>query len=168
VVVVVIPSHQDKTAEEAEEEVSPEDAVVVEEEETEGEYGTRLEEPTVEMRGMEVTEEVVVVDGVEIVTVEDGEVVAEDVTMELLYPLIIGGRKMVPVTDTMEEEEVVDMVDVVEEEEEEMTGVEVVELPPPRRTGPSLHPGTKGLRKSCSELATDLLESILTGTKTFL
>lgn len=163
---VVIPSHQDKTAEEAEEEVSPEDEVVVEEEETEGEYGTRLEEPTAEMRGMEVIEEAVVVDGVEIVTVEDGEVVVEGVTMELLYPPIIGGRKMVLVTDTMEEVE--DMVDVVVEEEEAMTGVEVVEHPPLRRTGPSLHPGTKGLRKNCSVPATGLLESILTGTKTFL
>lgn len=165
-VVVVIPSHQDKTAEEAEEEVSPEDEVVVEEEETEGEYGTRLEEPTAEMRGMEVIEEVVAEDMVEIVTVEDGEAVVEDVTMELLYPPIIGGRKMLPVTDTMEEEvEVVDTGDVVVVVEEEMTGVE---HPPLRRTGPSLHPGTKGLRKNCLELATGLLESILTGTKTFL
>lgn len=165
-VVVVIPSHQDKTAEEAEEEEVTQDEVVVEEEETEGEYGTRLEDPTPRMRGMEVIEEVVAEDMVEIVTVEDGEAVVEDETMELLYPPIIGGRKMLPVTDTMEEEvEVVDTGDVVVVVEEEMTGVE---HPPLRRTGPSLHPGTKGLRKNCLELATGLLESILTGTRTFL
>lgn len=164
-VVVVIPSHQDKTAEEEEEEVT-QDEVVVEEEETEGEYGTRLEDPTPRMRGMEVIEEVVAEDMVEIVTVEDGEAVVEDATMELLYPPIIGGRKMLPVTDTMEEEvEVVDTGDVVVVVEEEMTGVEHPPLP---RTGPSLHPGTKGLRKNCLELATGLLESILTGTRTFL
>lgn len=162
---VVIPSHQDTTTEEAEE--VTEDEEVVEEEETEGEYGTRQEEPIAEMTGMEVTEEVtdqVVVDGVETVTVEDGEVevVVEDVTMELLCPLITGGRKMVPVTDTMEEAE--DMVDVVVEEEEEMTGEEVVD-PLLRRTGLSLHPGTKGWRKNCSDLATGLLASILTGTR---
>lgn len=165
-VVVVIPSHQDKIAEEAEEEEEvTQDEVVVEEEETEGEYGTRLEDPTPRMRGMEVIEEVAE-DLVEIVTVEDGEAVVEDETMELLYPPIIGGRKMLPVTDTMEEEvEVVDTGDVVVVVEEEMTGVE---HPPLRRTGPSLHPGTKGLRKNCLELATGLLESILTGTRTFL
>ena len=57
--VVVIPSHQDKTAEEVEEEEEvTQDEVVVEEEETEGEYGTRLEDPTPRMRGMEVIEEV--------------------------------------------------------------------------------------------------------------
>lgn len=158
---VVIPSHQDTTTEEAEE--VTEDEEVVEEEETEGEYGTRQEEPIAEMTGMEVTEEVVV-DGVETVTVEDGEVevVVEDETMELLCPLITGGRKMVPVTDTMEEAE--DMVDVVVEEEEEMTGEEVVD-PLLRRTGLSLHPGTKGWRKNCSDLATGLLASILTGTR---
>lgn len=158
---VVIPSPQDTTTEEAEE--VTEDEEVVEEEETEGEYGTRQEEPIAEMTGMEVTEEVVV-DGVETVTVEDGEVevVVEDVTMVLLCPLITGGRKMVPVTDTMEEVE--DMVDVVVEEEEEMTGEEVVD-PLLRRTGLSLHPGTKGWRKNCSDQATGLLASILTGTR---
>ena len=56
---------------------------------------------------------------------------------------------------------VVDTEDVVEEEEEEE--VKNSDDPPPPKTGLSQHPGTKGLRKSCSEPVTVLPESILTG-----
>jgi hypothetical protein len=133
-----------------------------EEEGTEGEYGTRLEVPTVEMidREEELQDQVA---GEVIVMEEDGEVVVVAVTKVPLYPLIIGGRKMVPVTDTMVEVEV--MEDVVEEEE--MIEEEAAELPL-LRTGPSPRQGMKGWKRSCLVPAMVLLESISTGTRTFL
>lgn len=136
-----------------------------EEEEEEGtgeEYGTRLEVPTVEMidREEELQDQVA---GEVIVMEEDGEVVVVAVTKVPLCPLIIGGRKMVPVTDTMVEVEV--MEDVVEEEE--MIEEEAAELPL-LRTGLSPRQGMKGWRRSCLVPAMVLLESISTGTRTFL
>lgn len=134
------------------------------EEGTGGEYGTRLEVPTVEMIDKEEEEVQDQVAGVEIVMEEDGEVVVVvAVTKVPLYPLIIGGRKMVPVTDTMVEVEV--MEDVVEEEE--MIEEEEAEVPL-LRTGPSPRQGMKGWRRSCLVPAMVLLESISTGTRTFL
>ena len=53
----MIPSHQYKTAEEAVKKKVTQDEVVVEEE-TKGEYGLRLDDPTAKMIGMEVIEKV--------------------------------------------------------------------------------------------------------------
>ena len=89
---------------------------------------------------------------------EDGVVVA--VTRELLCQPIIGGRKMVPMTGTMEV--VGDMEDEVVEEM--IGGGEEEEDPIQLRTGLSLYQGMIDLRKSCLDLAMGPLESISTGT----
>jgi len=152
-VVVEITSHRGTIIEE---EVVVTVAVVVE---TEEEYGTRPEEPIVGMIDKEVDldQEAGVVIGME----EDGAVVA--VTRELLCQPIIGGRKMVPMTGTMEV--VGDMEDEVVEEM--IGGGEEEEDPIQLRTGLSLYQGMIDLRKSCLDLAMGPLESISTDTRTF-
>jgi len=160
-VVVETLNHQDRKAEEVEEEEAvtqlvEEVEVVVE---TQEEYGTRQEVPTVEMKEMEEVEVEEVADGVETVMVVDGEVVVVAAATREPHCLpTIGGRRMGLVIDTTEV--VVDTEDVVEEEEEEE--VMISDDPPPPKTGLSQHPGMKGLRKNCSEPVTVLLESTST------
>ena len=90
-------------------------------------------------------------------TEEDGVVVV--VTKELHCLPIIGGKKMVLVTDTMEvvgdmEEEAVEEVTIEGEE---------VEDPTPLKIGLSLCQGMIGSRKSCLDLAMAPPELISTG-----
>ena len=88
--------------------------------------------------------------------VEDGVVVV--VTKELHCLPIIGGKKMVLVTDTMEVEG-----DMEEEAVEEVTIEGEVEDPTQLKIGLSLCQGMIGSRKSCLDLAMAPPELISTG-----
>jgi len=154
-VVVEITSHRGTIIEE---EVVVTVAVVVE---TEEEYGTRLEEPIVGMIDMEVVVDPDQEAGVVIEMEEDG--VVEDVTKELPCQPIIGGRKMVLMTGTMEV--VGDMEDEVVEEM--IGGGEEEEDPIQLRTGLSLYQGMIDLRRSFLDPAMDPLELISIDMRTF-
>jgi len=154
-VVVEITSHRGTIIEE---EVVVTVAVVVE---TEEEYGTRLEEPIVGMIDMGVVVDPDQEAGEVIGMEEDG--VVEVVTKELPCQQIIGGRKMVPMIGTMEVEG--DMEDEVVEEV--MIGGEEEEDPIQLRTGLSLYQGMIDLKRSYSDPAMGLLESISTDTRIF-
>lgn len=138
------------------EEVVATDAEAVE---TEEGYGTRLGGPIVEMTGMAV---VALDQEAGVIVMEDDGVVAA-VTMEHPCPLIIGGKKTVPVTDIMEVVGV--MVDVVVEEAM-IDGEE--EDPTLLRIGRSLYQEMIDSRMSCLDLAMGLLGLTLTDTRTSL
>jgi len=116
--------------------------------------GTSKEEHTAERE----------VEATEVVAVEDGEI-EEIIEVPLLLVTIDGRSPVSPLRGTMEVatgEEVAVMIGV----EVAVTG-EVLGRATPR-TGPSLCPGTRGWRRSCSTLDMGPLASTLKGTRIFL
>jgi len=98
----------------------------------------------------------VVVDGEVTEMVVVGEVAAEVVVvdpMELLYPLIIGGKKKDQVTGTVVEVEAMEEVVAVGE----MIDEEVVEEELRRRTGRNLRQEMSARKRSCLVQDMDLL-----------